>query len=180
MTTARTLGNFGDSLGGNVITISNTSNVGIGTSTINAGNALAVYGGNVVIGTTGSGLRFPDGTTQATAASAAAGTLLRAPQVLTSGTSYTAPSNCTKIYVELVGGGGSGGANNNSQYTGGGGGVVAAGGTSVWGGNGGAGVSAGAGGIAGTQPGGGGGGTATGTASGKGGDGKIIVTIFPA
>lgn len=40
---------------------------------------------------------------------AASGRLLRAPQILTSGTSYTTPSNCTAIYVEVVGGGGGGG-----------------------------------------------------------------------
>jgi hypothetical protein len=50
-------------------------------------------------------------TTDGTVASWAsiAGQLLRAPQVLTSGVSYTAPANCTAIYVEAVGGGGSGG-----------------------------------------------------------------------
>ena len=37
------------------------------------------------------------------------GALIRAPQILTSGTSYTTPSNCTAIYVEAVGGGGGGG-----------------------------------------------------------------------
>lgn len=52
------------------------------------------------------------------------GTLLRAPQVLTSGTSYTTPAGCTKIYVEAVGGGGGGGGADNSgsgnQYSSGG------------------------------------------------------------
>lgn len=33
------------------------------------------------------------------------GSLIRAPQLLTSGTSYTTPVGCTKIYVECVGGG---------------------------------------------------------------------------
>ena len=37
-------------------------NVGIGTSTVNSSNALAVYGGNVIVGTTGNGIRFADGT----------------------------------------------------------------------------------------------------------------------
>ena len=36
--------------------------------------------------------------------SSAAG-LIRIPQILTSGTSYTPPTGCTKIYVEAVGGG---------------------------------------------------------------------------
>lgn len=37
-----------------------------------------------------------------------AGILIRAPQFLTSGTSYTPPTNCTAIYVEALGGGGGG------------------------------------------------------------------------
>ena len=50
------------------------------------------------------------------------GGLLRNPQLLTSGTSYTTPANCTKIYVEIVGGGqgGSGGF----RFTEGAGGVA--------------------------------------------------------
>lgn len=73
MSTARTLGNIGDALTSTVSTtnVVFTSNVGIGTSTVNSGNALAVYGGNVVIGTTNNGLKFPDGTMQTTAATAA-------------------------------------------------------------------------------------------------------------
>jgi hypothetical protein len=38
------------------------------------------------------------------------GALIRAPQILTAGTSYTTPSNCTSIYVEAWGGGGNGGS----------------------------------------------------------------------
>ena len=49
--------------------------------------------------------------------------LIRAPQILTSGTSYTTPSNCTKIYVELVGAGGGGGSSPGGG--GGGGGYTA-------------------------------------------------------
>jgi hypothetical protein len=49
--------------------------------------------------------------------------LIRAPQILTSGTTYTTPSNCTKIDVELVGGGGGGGT---SPGGGGGGGGYSA------------------------------------------------------
>lgn len=56
----------------------------------------------------------------------ASGRLLRAPQILTSGTSYTTPANCTSIYVELVGGGGGGGGGNISASGGGGGGAYAA------------------------------------------------------
>jgi hypothetical protein len=69
----------------------------------------------------------------------------------------------------------------NSVWGGGGGGSVAAtvGGASQYGGAGGAGSSSGNG-TAGVQPGGGGGATNTGTSSGKGGDGKVIITVFPA
>lgn len=58
----------------------------------------------------------------------ATGALIRAPQILTSGTSYTTPSNCTKIYVEAWGGGGNGGSAMGSsayQSAGGGGGAGA-------------------------------------------------------
>ena len=37
------------------------------------------------------------------------GRLLRAPQILTSGTSYTTPAGCNSVYVEAVGAGGGGG-----------------------------------------------------------------------
>jgi hypothetical protein len=50
-----------------------------------------------------------DGTAASWAAVTSGGQLLRAPQILTSGTSYTTPANCTSIYVECVGGGGGGG-----------------------------------------------------------------------
>jgi len=76
---------------------------------------------------TSAGNAPPTWTTISTSAS---GTLIRAPQILTSGTSYTTPSNCTRIYVEAVGGGGNGGqgsgsTNNRSGGGGGGGGYSA-------------------------------------------------------
>lgn len=95
----------------------------------------------------------------------------------------------------ITGGGGGGGtatdavgangAGGSSVFGGGGGGAGAedsspgpgAGGTSVYGGNGGAGAFDASNGTAGSQPGGGGGGAETGT-SGKGGDGRIIVTVW--
>jgi len=52
---------------------------------------------------------------RSTASASASGTLIRAPQILTSGTSYTTPSNCNSIYVEAVGGGGGGGMGNGSN-----------------------------------------------------------------
>ena len=57
----------------------------------------------------------------------ATGRLLRAPQILTSGTTYTAPAGCTSIYVEVVAGGGGGaGASGSNASSGGGGGGYAA------------------------------------------------------
>jgi hypothetical protein len=59
----------------------------------------------------------------------ATGRLLRAPQILTTGTTYTTPANCTAVYVECVGGGGGGGgtpATANTAGPGGGGGGYAA------------------------------------------------------
>ena len=68
------------------------------------------------------------------------------------------------------GGGGGGGGSTATANTG-------TGGTSSYGGNGGAGSSTTA--VAGSQPGGSGGGGA-GVNSGAGGDGKVIITVFPA
>jgi hypothetical protein len=62
-----------------------------------------------------------DGTDASWASITAAGQLLRAPQVLTSGTTYTAPANCTSIYVEAIGGGGGGGGTYNPGAGAGGG-----------------------------------------------------------
>lgn len=65
-----------------------------------------------------------DGTTASWETVTATGRLLRAPQILTSGTSYTTPASCTAIYVEAVGGGGGSGG---TSTTGGGGGGGAGG-----------------------------------------------------
>jgi hypothetical protein len=56
----------------------------------------------------------------------ATGQLIRAPQLLTSGTSYTTPANCNNVFIEMIGaGGGGGGSNNvNSGSAGGGGGAA--------------------------------------------------------
>lgn len=53
------------------------------------------------------------------------GALIRAPQILTSGTSYTTPSNCTAIYLEMWGAGGSGAAYGGAAGGGGGGAYLA-------------------------------------------------------
>lgn len=42
-------------------------NVGIGTATVTAGNAVSVFGGNIQVGSTGNGIKFADGTYQSTA-----------------------------------------------------------------------------------------------------------------
>jgi hypothetical protein len=54
------------------VTILTTSNVGVGTATLSTGSNLAVYGGNIQIGSTNSGLKFPDGTFMSTAPSGGA------------------------------------------------------------------------------------------------------------
>lgn len=84
-------------------------------------------------------------------------------------------SGATGASTTNVGGnaidGGGGGGGGNDDATG------AAGGTSVRSGNGGAGASSSAAATAGSAPGGGGGGSALGN-SGKGGDGRVRVTVF--
>jgi hypothetical protein len=92
--------------------------------------------------------------------------------------------------ASMNGGGGGGGANHTqaggaggkSGHRGGGGGgagpsTAGAGGVSVYGGNGGAGNTSSNNATAGAQPGGGGGGSRVGN-SGKGGDGRVRVTVF--
>jgi hypothetical protein len=66
-----------------------------------------------------------DGTDASWGAITATGQLLRAPQILTSGTNYTAPANCTTIYVECIGGGGGGGRSSDGGGGGGAGGYGA-------------------------------------------------------
>lgn len=63
------------------------------------------------------------------AAISASGQLIRAPQILTSGTSYTTPSTCNNIFVELIGGGGGGGGVNTATVAQGGNGGAATYGT---------------------------------------------------
>lgn len=83
-----------------------------------------------VAGTTTITLPATSGTMALTSQipAAATGTLIRTPQYLTSGTSYTTPVNCNSIYVELIGGGGGGGgigASGNQNAGAGGGGAYA-------------------------------------------------------
>lgn len=104
-----------------VLTINSLGNVGIGTSTINSGNAVAIYGGNLYVGSTNSGIRFADGSYQSTAFSGTASGALVKISYLTSGTSFTTQSTTTKIFVECVGGGAGGGGVSSSGSAGGGG-----------------------------------------------------------
>lgn len=69
-----------------------------------------------------NGVTFPDTTTQTTAP--ASGRLIRSPQIITSGTSYTTPAGCNRIFIELVGGGGGGGGSQGSTSSRGGGGAA--------------------------------------------------------
>ena len=66
-----TAGGVGISGNLNVDGINNTftGNIGIGTTTVSSSVKLAVYDGDIKIGTTGRGLVFPDGTSQLSAAS---------------------------------------------------------------------------------------------------------------
>ena len=99
--------------------------VGIITATtLTAGNVTISSG--IVTATSGVTTYFGDGSKLS--GISASGTLLRAPQVLTSGTSYTTPAGCTAVYVECVGGGGAGGGTGSDESSGSGGGGGGAGG----------------------------------------------------
>lgn len=74
------------------------------------GTAWAINSAATSQGTSGQYLQSAGaGASPTWATLSSSGALIRAPQILTSGTSYTTPSNCTAIYVEMVGGGGGGG-----------------------------------------------------------------------
>lgn len=112
--------------GGSVTNLVNpitVSDGGTGRATLTLNNVLLGNGTGAVQqvapGTAGNVLTS-DGTTWASSANS--GRLLRAPQVLTSGTSYTTPASCIRIYVEMVGGGGGGAGSNATAGSGGGGG----------------------------------------------------------
>ena len=101
----------------------NTSGI-ITATTLTAGNVTISSG--IVTATSGVTTYFGDGSKLS--GISASGTLLRAPQVLTSGTSYTTPAGCTAVYVECVGGGGAGGGTGSAESSGSGGGGGGAGG----------------------------------------------------
>jgi hypothetical protein len=85
---------------------------GTGSTTLTANNLLVGNGTSSVAvlapGTTGN-VVTSNGTHWNSQAFSSSGRLIRAPQVLTSGVSYTTPVTATAIYVEAVGGGGGGG-----------------------------------------------------------------------
>lgn len=92
-------------------------------------NANAVLGWNDtanVMGffTAGTGISINATSNTISSTVSTSGALIRAPQILTSGTSYTTPAGCNSIYVEAIGGGGGGGGANGTGSTsqGGGGG----------------------------------------------------------
>lgn len=90
------------------------------------GSGWRISSGAATQGTSGQYLQSAGaGAAPTWATLSASGGLIRAPQILTSGTSYTTPSNCTAIYVEAVGGGGGGGNYGNVISGAGGGGYCA-------------------------------------------------------
>jgi hypothetical protein len=140
--TGVTAGTYGGSSNISVVTVNAKGLVTSASNTainLNSVTGDLTVSGNTTINGTGF-LKIPNGTTaqrpssntsgsirwntsnnvvevytgNAWASVATSGALVRAPQVLTSGTSYTTPANCTSIYVEIVGGGGSGGSGTGS------------------------------------------------------------------
>ena len=85
-------------------------NVGIGTT--NPGQKLTVAG---TIESTVGGVKFPDGTTQATAAAP------HGKQRFTANGTFTVPAGVTTVWVSMSGGGGGGGGGGSSVGGGGGG-----------------------------------------------------------
>lgn len=103
---------------------------GTGATTLTANNLLVGNGTSSVAvlapGTTGN-VVTSNGTHWTSQAFSSSGRLIRAPQILTSGISYTTPVTATAIYVEAVGGGGGGGGADGTEAdaiaSGGGGGA---------------------------------------------------------
>ena len=119
---------------GLITTPISVANGGTGLNSLAANNVILGNGTSAVQtvapGSSGN-ILTSNGTTWSSQESPASntGSLIRAPQILTRGTSYTTPAGCNNIYVEVVGGGGGGGAgtgsNNLNGGAGGGGGYAA-------------------------------------------------------
>lgn len=87
------------------------------------GTSWEIYAAASSQGTSGQYLRSNgSGASPSWATLSSSGALIRAPQFLTSGTSYTTPAGCNAILVEMLGGGGGGGTAQNATTYGGGGG----------------------------------------------------------
>lgn len=90
---------------------------------ITANGGVSFGSSGTAYGTSGQVLKSNGDAPPSWGSASATGTLIRAPQTITSGTTYTTPSSCTLIYVEMWGaGGGGGGASNGTGSNGGGGG----------------------------------------------------------
>ena len=113
---------------GLITTPISVANGGTGLNSLAANNVILGNGTSAVQtvapGSSGNILTSNGTTWASTAPTAGGGALIRAPQILTSGTSYTTPAGCNNIYVEVVGGGGGGqsGVVGNTGSGGGGGG----------------------------------------------------------
>jgi len=86
-----------------------------------SGNTISFEGTLPAQASQGGKFLTTNGTVASWATVTAGGRLLRAPQVLTTGTSYTAPANCVAVYIEAIGGGGGGGGRYSTLHGGGGG-----------------------------------------------------------
>jgi len=149
----------------------------------NGGNSSA---GSLITGYAGAGGAAGGGVGGGGQLGAASGTTAGSPAIMASTTTNICSGFVVQVNNIFVGQAGypgvlhGGGTATASVWGGAGGGFAGSGGaTSSFGGNGGAGNLTTSG-VAGSQPGGGGGGTNTGTSSGAGGAGQIIITVFPA
>ena len=108
--------NTGDQSLFSTIAVSGQSNVVADTT---SDTLTLVAGTNVTITTDAT----TDSITIAASSGTSSGSLIRAPQILTTGTSYTTPAGCNTIYIELVGAGAGGQSGSTGSNGGGGGGA---------------------------------------------------------
>lgn len=94
------------------LAVFSTGQVGIGTSaTTTAPTSTLSVAGSIAMTGSGSGLRFPDGTTQTTAPTGGGSGFSNMKTWISWGTySWTIPAGVTKVMVEVWGGGGRGGS----------------------------------------------------------------------